>query len=261
MPSKGAQSPMCQDIEPLLTGWDYVPGELTVRTVEGKDRHPKIQIRTDLGLMQLEWEGRPDGTRPHDAVSLLDHYRSAVDQSKAAGFKLTREDCWLLGQEAIQYYWRRMSFFELKEYDRAEADAVHNLDILDLCERYGEHEEDRQIAEQYRVFVTTHRIQARALARLEEDDFDGALAEIGRGATHIEDILEKQGDFDHIDECMELRFLRDWQREVEQSRPRTLRERLSDELATAVEDEQFERAARLRDRLRTLGSKGGEEAV
>lgn len=244
---------MRQDIGPLLAGWDYVPGELQVRAIEGEADQRKIQIRTDLGLMQLEWSGRPDGSRPHDTVSLMDFYLESLRRAKGLGedFSLARPDCWALGREAVQYYWRRMSFFELKEYELAESDALHNLSILDLCERFGEHPEDREVGEQFRVFVTTHRIQARALGRLEEQDFDGALAAIDRGAQRLEGILAEQGGL--VDEeCMELRFLRDWRGEVEASRPRTVREELTDALRAAVEQEQFERAARLRDRLAAL---------
>ncbi|SVD52673.1 uncharacterized protein METZ01_LOCUS405527, partial [marine metagenome] len=66
---------MTQDITRLLADWDYEPGELRVRKIDGDDGLPKIQIRMDLGLMQLEWEGRPDGTRPHDTDSLLTYFR------------------------------------------------------------------------------------------------------------------------------------------------------------------------------------------
>ena len=86
---------MCQDIGPLLVGWDYVPGQLRVREIGGEEDQRKIQIRTDLGLMQLEWSGRPDGSRPHDAVSLMDFYIERLYQAKAQGedFSLPRPDC------------------------------------------------------------------------------------------------------------------------------------------------------------------------
>ena len=169
---------MSDDIGRILGAWDYEPGELRVRTIDGeKDDgekgERKIQIRIDLGIMQLTWSGRPDGTRPHDRESLLDHYERARAQwegeENEEAFTLSHQDCWALGQEAMQYYWRRISFFELKEYARAQEDAEHNLAILDMCQDYAEHDEDRQIADQYRVFVTSHRIQARALAALEHE--------------------------------------------------------------------------------------------
>ena len=121
-----------------------------------------------------------------------------------------------------------------------------------MCYEYAEEDEDRQLAEQYRVFVTAHRVQARALACLDADNHAEALAEIGRGIVEIEEFLAKIGQLDQLDECPELLFLREWEREVESTRPRTLRERLTADLQAAVEAERFELAASLRDRLRSL---------
>ncbi len=253
---------MTDDISRILEAWEYEPGELRVRRIDGGHGRPLIQIRMDLGIMQLEWENRPDGVRPHEAASLLDHYRHQRDEHASAGelepFTLSREDCWALGQEAMQYYWRRISFFELKEYKRAETDAVHNLGILDLCGDHGEQEEDRQIADQYRVFVTAHRIQARALTHLESEEHEPALDVIRAGISEVETILRDQGDPEALETCTELTFLRDWEQEVEDSRPRTEREQLSVDLEEAVEGEKFELAASLRDRLKEMDAGPGQ---
>jgi len=52
------------DISHLLEHWDYQPGQVVVRKFTGKDGVPKIQLRVDLGLLQMNAEGRPDGKRP-----------------------------------------------------------------------------------------------------------------------------------------------------------------------------------------------------
>ncbi len=247
---------MESDIGPLLGEWEYSPGELSVRKIDGGRDGQKIQIRMDLGLMQLEWSGRPDAIRPHGYASLLDYYQEKKAEREGdqgpGTFSLSREDCWDLAQEARKYYWRRISFFELKEYQRAEEDAKHNLKILDMCYDYAENDEDRQLAEQYRVFVTGHRIQARALAYLDEDGHEEAVEEIRQGIVEIEAFLEKIGQLDHLDDCPELLFLREWESEVETNRPRSPRERLVAELQAAVEADKFELAASLRDRLHSL---------
>ena len=246
---------MSDDITRILKGWDYEPGELRVRTIEGQGDRTKIQIRMDLGLMQLEWAGRPDGTRPHECTSLLEYYEGRYEHHEHEGnggpFSLSREDCWALGQEAMQYYWRRISFFELKEYACAEADAIHNLGILDMCQEFAEHEEDRQIADQYRAFVTSHRIQANALQLLEKENHDEALEVIRKGITEIEEVVSDLGELE-FDDCPELKFLKEWEREVEQSRPLSPLEKLHVDLRAAVEQERFELAADLRDRLRKM---------
>ena len=55
---------LSKDITPILNGWDYEPDDLQVRIVAGDDGRDKIQMRTDLGLIQMEIAGRPDGLRP-----------------------------------------------------------------------------------------------------------------------------------------------------------------------------------------------------
>ena len=51
------------------------------------------------------------------------------------------------------------------------------------------------------------------------------------------------------EECPELHFLREWETEVESARPMSKLEQLREELRLAIERDQFERAADLRDRL------------
>ena len=246
---------MNEDIGAILKGWKFTPGELGVRKITGLDGKSKIQIRMDLGLMQLEWKGRPDADRPEGFSTLLEYYQDRRQVgAQRSNFLLSREDCWALAQEAMQYYWRRISFFELKEYKNAEEDALHNISILDMCLEYAEHDEDRQVAEQYRPFVTAHRVQARALALLDEQNFDGALDEIQQGIKEIEDFLSGLEDLEDLEECQELRFLREWEKEIESTRPLSIEEQLNADLQAAVDEEKFELAASLRDRLRSLDS-------
>ena len=63
-----------RDISDTLCGWPYVPGEVTARTIQGRDGLEKVQLRVDLGLLQMNVDGRPDGMRPHGAESLLDFF-------------------------------------------------------------------------------------------------------------------------------------------------------------------------------------------
>ena len=247
---------MKKDVSRILRDWKYDLGELKVRKIVGSDGRRKIQVRMDLGLMQLEWNGRPDASRPHGHRSLLDFYqherRLWEGTFHQAPFPLSPQACRELAEEAMKYYWRRISFFELKEYEQAEKDALHNLAILDLCHCCAESEEDRQLAERHTPLVTAHRYQARALRRLEMQDYEGTLQEIRRGIEEIEGFYTTLGDLDSGEGSPELYFLRNWESEVKNNRPLSLRERLNADLKTAVEQEQFERAAILRDRLRRM---------
>ena len=74
---------LSKDIVPLLKGWDYEPGTINVRKISGIDGAPKLQMRLDLGLLQMEMSGRPDGVRPHGCESLLEYFESQLSRSTA----------------------------------------------------------------------------------------------------------------------------------------------------------------------------------
>ncbi len=69
------------DITELLQGWPFEPGKINVRLIESEDGEQKIQVRLDLGVLQMELDGRPDGQRPLDHDSLLEHFEARLDRA------------------------------------------------------------------------------------------------------------------------------------------------------------------------------------
>ena len=69
------------DLSPILDDWPFEPGMINVRIIEGLDRSPKIQVRLDLGIIQMDTEGRPDGERPHGFSSLLEYHEARYDEA------------------------------------------------------------------------------------------------------------------------------------------------------------------------------------
>ena len=61
--------------------WPYDPATISARWILGADGKRRLQLRLDLGILQMESTGRPDGLRPHEADSLLDHYENLEQQS------------------------------------------------------------------------------------------------------------------------------------------------------------------------------------
>src|SRR6267378_3215561 len=86
------------DISHLLDQWDYQPGQVVVRRFKAKDGKEKLQLRVDLGLLQMNAEGRPDGKRPFGHPSLFDYFQARLFKYVGAhngsdeGFKLKAED-------------------------------------------------------------------------------------------------------------------------------------------------------------------------
>ena len=48
-------------LDEMLSKWAFDPQTLGVRLVKGKDGRDVLQMRVDMGILQLETTGRPDG--------------------------------------------------------------------------------------------------------------------------------------------------------------------------------------------------------
>ena len=253
-PSKQGEL-MNKDIALLLHGWDYNPNEVTVRKVIGVDGIEKIQMRLDLGLLQMELIGRPDGKRPHGEESLLEYLeaRREVFQRRGEDLQLSADEVSELKQEAMQYYYRYLSLFHLGDYVGVMRDTQRNLQVFDLVRECGEDDEERFSMEQFRPYVLMMNTRARSCLLLEEQEFDVALEKIDAGIARIEaffmDDVERP---DLAESCREIAFLRDWKDRILSNRPLTPQEKIKRELKVAIEAENYERAAQLRDALREL---------
>ena len=76
---------MNPDLTELLQGWHYEPGKINVRLIETSDGVSYIQVRLDLGILQMCLDGRPDGQRPEGFESVLDLYESWIEETERGG--------------------------------------------------------------------------------------------------------------------------------------------------------------------------------
>ena len=248
---------MNHDISVLLRGWDYNANEVTVRKIIGVDGSEKIQMRLDLGLLQMETIGRPDGLHPHGYESLLE-YHSAQRQSHEDvhgdddDFSLTGDECSELKQEAMQYYYRYLSLFHLGDYAGVIRDTQRNLDAFDLVREHAEDDNERTSLEQFRPYVLMMNTRAKACLLLEDQEFDRALDKIEAGISRIREFFHEVERPDLADNCREIAFLSDWSERIRSNRPLSPQEKLKQELQLAVEAEDYERAAKLRDEIKEL---------
>lgn len=212
-------------------------------------------MRIDMGLLQFESTGRPDGERPHDCESLLDYHEQRLAQYRQrrrgsdAGFLLSPDECRALRQEAYLYYQRYLACFVLEEYDAVEQDTARNLRLVDLCHRHAASAEDRRALEPQRGYVFMMNVRAKAHRALQTCDGERALEIVERGIADVGDMIAAmQSDLDANLEA-ELGILHDLRQEVIGSLPPESPERVRWELETALRQEDYERAAELRDKL------------
>lgn len=236
-----------RNIDDILHDWKYDPQELNVRLARGSDGRELLQMRIDMGLLQLETAGRPDGMRPEGSETYLDHLISLTFH-EGNEFVMDEDQCYEVDREFVQFYHRRICWLQLNNFDRAIRDADHTLGLMDFCQKHSPDEQWTLSHEQYRPFVMFHRTQAAALGKLEADGgAEAAIEEINRGLEKMEELFEEIGAEDHFDDdelVLRLIELRDELREKFD-----IGETLSEQLTKAIEQEQYELAARLRDEI------------
>src|SRR2546423_1744147 len=202
-----------KDISAVLKGWDYESGTINVRKVAGIDGSPKLQMRLDLGLLQMELSGRPDGVRPHGRESLLEYYEAQLKDHEAKygtdlGFNLTAEQCQTLRDEAVMYYHRYLSLFVLGEFSGVLEDTARNLRVLDLCGSYAVNEQDRLILEQYRPYIIMMNSRAAASIHFKQKRFAEALAAVEAGLRSIKAFFARFGQEEAYAESSEVKVLK-----------------------------------------------------
>ncbi len=244
---------MSLDLRAILRDWEYAPDRLQARIIVGDDGLERIQVRIDLGIMQLELDGRPDGDRPHGRESLLDHFESLAAESGESRFRLDPEACASLMREGLQYYHRYLAAFHLERYPIVARDAERNLRLFAFVRAHAQRDRDKIEFDQYRPYVVMMRTRALVAVELARKDHRKALAFIDEGVKEIRGFLKEYGQENKEAECNEIQFLARLKRDVESERALGPLEQLERELERSIQLEHYEDAARIRDQIRRLG--------
>lgn len=234
-----------QHLDFLFHEWPYEFGEVAARRVQGEDGRDVVQLRVEMGVLQMEVDGRPDGTRPGGYPTFGD-WLTALARQEGEAFALDGRRCGEIDREFVQFFHRRVAWLALREFDRAVVDADHTLSLMDFSSLHSPDRSWAEMHEQYRPFVLFHRTQAAALGRLEENGAAAAIAEIDAGARLIRAVLadDVSGDPDEDELLAKLSEMKAAIAEHYEVQPS-----LAQQLADAIAAEQYERAAQLRDKL------------
>jgi hypothetical protein len=261
---------LTHDLSPLLEEWPFEPGKINVRLIEGSDQIPKIQVRLDLGIIQMEVEGRPDGKRPHGFSSLLEYYENRLDEQQMVSeesedgdafptsenqseFVLSPEDCRALREEAAQYYHRYVALLVLEDFEGVIRDTSRNLRVADLCRDYAQEDSDRTMLEQVRPYILMMRARACASQALRDDEPKAAVLAVDEGLEALKQHFENLGVPEEFEESSEADMLRAMREALVPKLPVSQKAELRDRLRQAIEKENYELAAILRNELRMMG--------
>lgn len=236
-----------RNIDSLLRKWDFRPGEVNARLLKTRSGREVLQMRIDMGVVQMETDLRPDGQRPNGAETYYDYLVGEVIR-EGGGFRLTKEQCFESDREFIQFYQRRLCWLSLREYRRAARDADHSLAFMDFVREHSPDEEWTLSHEQYRPFVLFHRVQAGALAALQDDGPETAIGEINSGLARFRDLFAR---YDALEQYADDELVKRLEEMRESVRQRyDVGRTLDEQLAEAVKAENYELAAKIRDQIR-----------
>jgi hypothetical protein len=253
---------MSADLTRILNDWPYDPDHLNVRYVDGEDGERHIQVRLDLGILQMRTEGRPDGLRPFGCDSLLEFHEGRLDEAMgsargdseepSARFSLTPEECQGLRDEAVQYYHRYMALHMLEDFEGVVRDTTRNLRVLDLCARHAATEADRAALEQFRPYIMMMRARAMASQAIKDNLPKAALLAIEEGLDALKQHFAASGEPNGFDQSAEVEMLRGMRDALLPKLPVSQKAELRQRLALALERENYKLAAILRDELNQL---------
>jgi len=245
------------DLTELLQRWPYEPGSINVRRITGADGRPLVQVRLDLGVLQMECDGRPDGAKPHGFDSLIAYQQDRLERfvrqnGSSLGFVLSSEECAALRAEAVQLHHRYAALFAIRDFQGVIRDTAWSLAILDCCRDSGESQHDRTVLEQFRPQVITMRTRAEAEQALADKRPKDAVPVLDRGLDALRRVYEEAGASDEFERANEVMLLRGMRDMLIPKLPSSQKAELMERLRAALDAENYELAAILRDELRMM---------
>ena len=226
------------DLTEYLRDWPHDDDE-SVRIFTGKDGREKVQMRVRIGtyngLVQFECDGRPDGERPYGLEFALDYYEEEL-AAEGPDFVLSHEECEELFDEGAMTYERYVVLLQAEQWDRV----------------LRETEEDRNRLERWWPYILRIHHTAKANKRLETEGVEAALEQI-QDALFAISAREPMDDSVHeMERTRSLESLQEFRDSLLKTTGDEELTRLVEQKDEAVEAQDFERAAKLRDRIEQI---------
>lgn len=246
---------MSSDITRLLDEWPY-DGDDNVRIITADDGRSVLQVRQPLGIEQYELDGRPDGAELDGFETFVDHVEHRLAEYRSAhgtdeGFELSDDEMSEMRDEGVLFYYRYLLLFQLNDFERVIRDTRHNLQICRLLERYATDEQEASEVLQFKPYVVRMHAVARAMGEVREHRNDTARTILQEGIDEIQAMGEIDTPAFQFERVRSVNYLRSALEQIEDTPDDPVAE-LRRELDSAVQQEDYERAARLRDSIREL---------
>ncbi len=246
---------MLKDIREILNEWTF-DSQNNIRMVIGNDNRMVMQVRLPLGLEQYELDGRPDGLRPQGRETWLAYIEQQIADFADEGgsqlpYQLSNDDFLHLQNEAILFYYRYMLLFQMNDFERVVRDTEHNLRVSDIIARFFADEENRASVLQFRPYVIRMNAMARSMLSLQQNNFSECVRILQGAMDSIEALESVPSPAFQFEKSRSLTYLRTAKEQLasQQDNPQA---KLAEELEAAVQNEDYEHAAELRDEINRL---------
>jgi hypothetical protein len=243
---------MSADITEILREWEF-DSDNQIRIVAADDGRQVLQVRQPMGIEQYELDGRPDGKKPFGRDTALEEFQARVENYRSShgsddGFALSHDDFAALQGEGVLFYFRYLVLFQIGDFVRTARDTAHNLALFTLVEKYGDSDDDRKELLQYKPYVVRMNAIARAMISLHKELKSAAEDILNNAISAIEDMREIDTPAFQFERVRSLNYLKATLKQIRDKKDSPI-ETLKSELQTAIEEEDYERAAAIRDRI------------
>ena len=124
--------------------------------------------------------------------------------------------------------------------------------MFDFVEEYAEARELAWAVMQLRPQLLMMQVRAHATSAIESDDHQTAIQAVESGLDDLRAFFHKIERPDLAEQSGEVASLEAYLQEIRSTKPLSERERLEKLLDDAIQSEEYEKAARLRDQLKKL---------
>lgn len=240
---------MSQSIRKLLNEWEYDSGK-TIRIINDRRGNPVMQVREMMGISEFELEGRPDGSRYRGFDTVLDEVLSRIEKSEKK-FKLSEKDLDLLEKESKMFYYRYLLCFQISDFGRVVRDTEHNLKICEIAEMYSTDSKLRISILQFRPFIVKMNAISRAMISLQKNVKELAKDILEKAIVRLRSLPDINSSIFIMEKSRSINYLETALKQLGFCKADSI-ECMKKELFTAVELEDYEKAAELRDRIKQL---------
>ncbi len=251
------------DVDDILLDWSFDPETVQTRLIRASNGRYVLQMRADLGILQMEVKNRPDGTTPYGFKTLLAYLKHSICK-QGNQFLFHRKNWGEAIRELRQFAQRRICWLALGRYSGVVRDADHSLELIRFLRDHAldqkflpeTHEFNRgfrigDLDELDQSLILFQKIQAVVMMTLRDHGPVHAVEAVNTGIRQLRDESPDSRIASRTRRSpVEVKIELLWDLKTQIQNRYGLGPSLEERMQQAVAREDYELAAKLRDRIR-----------